>query len=155
MAGFDYAECPGHACWIAPDEWLGADLAARFPLHLVSPQPGDKLHSQMECALADEPGARPGDIEINPADADARGLSDGDLVQVYNERGACRARIHVSDAIRAGVVSLPTGAWLDADTDGTDTQGNPNILTRDLGTSRIGQGCSAHTTLVEVVRLDP
>jgi biotin/methionine sulfoxide reductase len=109
----------------------------------------------MECALADEQGARPGTIEINPVDADLRGLKDGDLVRVYNKRGACRARVHVSDEIRAGVVSLPTGPWLDADSDGTDTQGNPNILTRDIGTSRIGQGCSAHTTLVEVVRLDP
>jgi biotin/methionine sulfoxide reductase len=53
------------------------------------------------------------------------------------------------------VVSLPTGAWLTTGIDGTDTQGNPNILTRDLGTSRIGQGCSAHTTLVEVARLMP
>ena len=51
-------------------------------------------------------------------------------------------------AISARVVSLPTGAWFDPD-DGTDAQGNPNILTRDLGTSRIGQGSSAHTTLVE------
>jgi biotin/methionine sulfoxide reductase len=153
VASFEYAECPGHACWIAPDEWLGSELARRYPLHLVSPQPGDKLHSQMECALADAAGARPGAIEINSTDAAARGLRDGDLAKVFNERGACRARIHVSDEIRAGVVSLPTGAWLDADSGGTDTQGNPNILTRDLGTSRIGQGCSAHTTLVEVVPL--
>jgi biotin/methionine sulfoxide reductase len=105
--------------------------------------------------LADEQGARPEIIEINSADADARELKEGDLLRVYNERGSCRARAHVSDEIRTGVVSLPTGAWLDPDSDGSDTQGNPNILTRDLGTSRIGQGCSAHTTLVEVVRLDP
>lgn len=153
IAGFDYPECPGHPCWIAPDEWLGAELARRYPLHLVSPQPGDKLHSQMEPALADLPGNRPGAIEINPTDAVARGLEDGDLVKVYNARGACHARAHVSADIRAGVVSLPTGAWLDPGGDGTDSQGNPNILTRDLGTSRIGQGSSAHTTLVEITRL--
>ncbi|MCP4332639.1 MAG: molybdopterin-dependent oxidoreductase [Gammaproteobacteria bacterium] len=153
IAQFGYDECPGHPCWHAPDEWLGADLAREFPLHLVSPQPGDKLHSQMECALADIPGARPSAIEINPADAHERRLNDGDLVKVFNARGACRARAHVSNDIRRGVVALPTGAWLDTCDDGTDTQGNPNILTRDLGTSRIGQGSSAHTTLVEIVRL--
>jgi biotin/methionine sulfoxide reductase len=108
----------------------------------------------MESALADEPGQRPSAIEINTKDAAARELRDGDLARIFNDRGACQARIHVTDDIRSGVVSLPTGAWLDADTDGTDTQGNPNILTRDLGTSRIGQGCSAHTTLVEVAPLD-
>jgi len=155
IAGFDYDECPGHPCWRAPDEWLGAELAARYPLHLVSPQPGDKLHSQMESAIADQPGARPAAIEINPADASARKLDDGDLVTVFNERGACQARAHISDAIRPGVVSLSTGAWFDPDGDGTDTQGNPNVLTRDLGTSRIGQGSSAHTALVEVARLQP
>ncbi|MCP4333837.1 MAG: molybdopterin-dependent oxidoreductase [Gammaproteobacteria bacterium] len=153
IAGFDYDECPGHPCWRAPDEWVGAELAARYPLHLVSPQPADKLHSQMESAIADQPGSRPAAIEINPADASARKLDDGDLVTVFNERGACQARAHVSDAIRPGVVSLSTGAWFDPDGAGTDTQGNPNVLTRDLGTSRIGQGSSAHTALVEVTRL--
>ena len=153
--GFDYAECPGHPYWQEPDEWLGSEMAVRYPLHLVSPQPGDKLHSQMECALADEHNQRPGEIDINSADAEARELKDGDLVRVFNERGSCHACIHVTDDIRSGVVSLPTGAWLTTDIDGTDTQGNPNILTRDLGTSRIGQGCSAHTTLVEVARLMP
>jgi biotin/methionine sulfoxide reductase len=151
---FGYEECPGHPCWNPPDEWLGAELAASYPLHLVSPQPGDKLHSQMESAIADIPGARPCTIEINPSDASERGLKDGDLVKVFNRRGACQARAHISADIRNGVVSLPTGAWLDQDTDGTDLQGNPNILTRDLGTSRIGQGCSAHTTLVEIARMD-
>jgi len=150
---FGYDECPGHPCWHAPDEWLGAALAAEYPLHLVSPQPGDKLHSQMESAIADLPGARPTPIEINPEDANSRGLNDGDLVTVFNQRGGCKARAHISTSIRPGVVSLPTGAWLEADIDGTDVQGNPNILTRDLGTSRIGQGSSAHTTLVEIARL--
>ena len=153
IAGFGYADCPGHPYWQAPDEWLGADAAARFPLHLVSPQPGDKLHSQMEAAIADIPGNRPTPLEINPKDAAARGIFDGDLVCVLNDRGSCLARARVSDDIRNGVVSLPTGAWFDPDTGGTDLQGNPNILTRDLGTSAIGQGSSAHTTLVEVERI--
>ena len=153
VAGFGYDDCPGHPVWNAPDEWLGSELAASYPLHLVSPQPGDKLHSQMESALADLPGARPGALEMNPADAGERELEDGDLVTVFNKRGSCHARIHVSEDIRPGVVSLSTGPWFDPDSDGTDTQGNPNVLTRDLGTSRIGQGSSAHTTLVEVTRL--
>ncbi len=153
IASFGYTECPGHPYWQAPDEWLGADLAARYPLHLLSPQPGEKLHSQMECAIADLPGERPAKIEINPADANLRAIGDGDLVRVFNDRGACHARAHFCDDIRQGVVSLPTGAWLTPDEDGTDSQGNPNILTRDLGTSRIGQGSSAHTALVQVERL--
>jgi len=148
--GFGYDDCPGHPSWLVPDEWLGSDLTGQFPLHLVSPQPGDKLHSQMECAIADIPGARPSAVEINVEDAAKRGINDGDLVRVFNARGACRARAHVSAHIRAGVVSLPTGAWYDPEADGTDSQGNPNLLTRDKGTSRLGQGSSAHTALVEI-----
>ena len=152
--GFGYDECPGHPVWQAPDEWLGSDLARRFPLHMVSPQPGDKLHSQMECAIADLPGQRPTPITINAKDARQRKIQNGDLVKVFNDRGACHARAELSLEIRQGVVSLPTGAWLQMDSENTDSQGNPNILTRDLGTSRLGQGPSAHTTLVEITRLN-
>ncbi len=152
IADFGYDECPGHPVWRAPDEWLGALSAATYPLHLVSPQPGDKLHSQMESALADIEDARPMPIVMNPEDARARAIGDGDLVLVFNDRGRCRARAKISDDIRERVVAISTGAWFDPDEDDTDCQGNPNVLTRDIGTSRIGQGCTAHTTLVDVIR---
>jgi len=152
--GFGYQECPGHPVWQPPDEWLGSDLALKFPLHMVSPQPGDKLHSQMECAISDLPGERPTPITINTNDARHRQIKQGDLVKVFNDRGACHARAILSLDIREGVVSLPTGAWLHLDSENIDSQGNPNILTRDLGTSRLGQGPSAHTTLVQITRLD-
>ena len=150
--GFGYDDCPGHPVWLPPTEWLGA-ATTKAPLHLVSPQPGDKLHSQLESALADEPGRRPVALTLNPEDAAARGITDGDLVRVFNSRGACRARARVSDAIRPGVVALPTGAWYGDAGANIDPDGNPNVLTKDIGTSRLGQGCSAHTALVDVARI--
>jgi biotin/methionine sulfoxide reductase len=53
-----------------------------------------------------------------------------------------------------GVVRLPTGAWLDPLPGGErlDVHGNPNAVTQDVGTSRLGQGCAAQSCLVEVVR---
>ena len=149
IAGFAYEEEPGHPVWRAPDEWLG-NAQRKYPLHLVSPQPGDKLHSQMECAIQDVAGERPERIQISCDDAAARGISNGDIVEVFNDRGACYARASISDSIRHGVVALPTGAWFAPGDDDIDRYGNPNVLTRDLGTSRIGQGCSAHTALVEI-----
>ena len=148
--GFGYDDCPGHPCWRPPEDWLGAGASAAFPLHLVSPQPGDKLHSQLEAALADVDGARPSLMAIHPDDAQPRQISNGSLVRVYNDRGACTARAHVTGDIRANVVAIPTGAWFDLDDGGEDRQGNPNVLTRDVGTSRLGQGSSAHSTLVDV-----
>ena len=150
--GYGYEDCPGHPVWLPPREWLGAAQPAA-PLHLVSPQPGDKLHSQLECALADLPDARPAALVIHPGDATAREIRGGDLVRVFNARGACRARAHVSDGIRPGVVALPTGAWFGDPGDNLDPHGNPNVLTLDVGTSRLGQGSSAHTALVDVERL--
>ena len=153
IAGFGYDDCPGHPVWLPPSEWLGAATAAA-PLHLVSPQPGDKLHSQLESALADQEGARPETLVIHPADADARGIRTGELVRVFNARGACRARALVCEDIRPGVVALPTGAWYGDPGGNIDPHGNPNVLTKDVGTSRLGQGSSAHTALVEVARLE-
>ena len=59
-------------------------------------------------------------------------------------------RAKSSNDIREGVVALQTGAWFETGEDGTELQGNPNILTLDVGTSRIGQGSSAHTTLINI-----
>lgn len=151
--GFGYADCPGHPVWLPPSEWLGS-AASEAPLHLVSPQPGDKLHSQLEAALADEEGARPETIVIHTFAASQRAIGTGDIVRVHNVRGACLARALVSDDIHPGVVALPTGAWFGDPGENTDMNGNPNVLTLDVGTSSLGQGCSAHTALVNVTKDD-
>ena len=117
---------------------------------MVSPQPHDKLHSQLESAIADVPGERPAPLKINPLDAASRSINENDIVCVFNSRGACLSRAQISEEVRQGVVSLSTGAWFEPDENGLDRQGNPNILTQDQGTSQLGQGCSAHTTLVQV-----
>ncbi len=153
IESFGYADCPGHPVFLPPAEWRGTATGAA-PLHLVSPQPGDKLHSQLESALADVAGARPESVIIHPADAAARAITMGDLVQVFNARGACRARAVLSEDILQGVVALPTGAWFGDPGDNIDPHGNPNVLTRDVGTSRLGQGCSAHSALVDVAPLN-
>lgn len=150
---FSYADCPGHPVWLPPTEWLGNATTAA-PLHLVSPQPGDKLHSQLECALADVAGARPETLVIHPDNAEERCIQSGDIVRVFNARGSCRARALISDDVLLNVVALPTGAWFGDSKESTDPDGNPNVLTLDVGTSSLGQGCSAHTATVEVTRLE-
>ena len=49
IAGFGYDDCPPHPTWIEPWEWLGGQDAKTYPLHLISSQPRDRLHSQMDC----------------------------------------------------------------------------------------------------------
>jgi len=53
-------------------------------------------------------------VNISPVrDAAARGIASGDVVRIYNGRGACLAGAVVTDAIRPGVIQLATGAWFD------------------------------------------
>jgi biotin/methionine sulfoxide reductase len=114
------------------------------------------LHSQLDCgdvSRAAKVAGREG-IWLHPEDAAARGIQDGDVVRVYNDRGACLAGAIVTDAIRSGVVNLSTGAWFDpvdpATIGSLDKHGNPNVLTIDKGTSKLAQSPTAQTTLVEV-----
>ena len=99
IAGFGYDDCPPHPTWIEPWEWLGGKDAKTYPLHLVSSQPRDRLHSQMDCGPVSAGGKVAGReaIAINPADAKARGIDDGDVVRVHNARGSCLAGAIVSD----------------------------------------------------------
>ncbi|MEJ1089521.1 molybdopterin-dependent oxidoreductase [Microbacterium sp. Mu-80] len=156
VAGFGYADCPGWARWMEPAEWLGSPLARRHPLHLVSPQPDGKLHSQLDHGQESRRHKREDRavLRMNPADASARGIRDGDLVRVFNDRGATIACATIDDTLLERVVALPTGAWYDpvdpADPAPLDKHGNPNVLTLDIGTSALAQGPSSHTCLVDV-----
>ena len=158
IAGFGYADCPGHPAWFEPAEWLGSPRVDRHPLHLISDQPFTKLHSQLDhsaVSLANKVAGRE-PVEIHPDDAAARGIADGGLVRVFNDRGACLAGARLNADLRPGVVKLSTGAWWDPDRpgepDALDRHGNPNVLTRDVGASSLSQGCSAQTCLVQVER---
>jgi biotin/methionine sulfoxide reductase len=93
-------------------------------------------------------------VLIHPADAAARAIADGDIVRLYNDRGECLAGARITSDVRPGVVVLPTGAWYDPQTPGgLDRHGNPNVLTLDKGTSRLAQGPSAHTALIEIEKV--
>ncbi|MBV8491972.1 MAG: molybdopterin-dependent oxidoreductase, partial [Alphaproteobacteria bacterium] len=160
IAGFGYDDCPGHPMWLPPIEGVGSPAMARFPLQLIANQPATRLHSQLDfgatSAASKVKGREP--VRINPQDAAARGIQDGDVVRLYNDRGACLAGAVLSNALRPGVVQLSTGAWYDPE-DPTAKRpfcvhGNPNVLTRDAGTSRLAQGSIGQLTLVVVERFD-
>lgn len=149
VAQMRYEDCPGHPVWHAPEEWLGA--ASEDELHLITNQPRNKLHSQLDpgpVSLADRiRGREP--VRMHPEDAARRGLSDGQIVRLWNARGACHAGLILDDAVRRGVVLMATGAWF-VPQDGMCLQGNPNVLTPDRGTSSLAQGPAANSCLVRV-----
>ncbi|MEQ8370203.1 MAG: molybdopterin guanine dinucleotide-containing S/N-oxide reductase [Alphaproteobacteria bacterium] len=159
VAGFGYDDCPGHPVWLEPIEWLGDAKAAKFPFHMTSNQPRSRLHSQLDHGSHSRSQKVAGReaVLIHPDDAAPRGIQDGDVVRLFNDRGACLAGAVVTDGVQRHVLQLSTGAWYDAAEPGKigslEVQGNPNVLTPDKGTSRLAQGPAAHSCLVEVERL--
>jgi biotin/methionine sulfoxide reductase len=156
IASFGYDDCLGHPAWFEPAEWLGSATAQRFPLHLLTTQPPTRLHGQMDmgCVSRKSKITSREPIRISLVDAASRGIRNGDIVRVFNERGALLAGVIVTYELRPGVVQISTGAWYDPLYPGSpgslDKHGNPNVLTLDKGTSRLAQGSSAQTALVEI-----
>ena len=153
---FKYADCVGHPKWYGDQEYLGN--IKRYKLHLLSNQPKFKLHSQLDNGHVADNEKLDGRavIEVNKFDAKARALSENMVVKVFNDRGSCLAVVKISDNIMRGVVNIPTGAWLDPlKSSGLScVHGNPNVLTNDVGTSKLAQGPTAHTCLVEIKKFN-
>jgi len=154
IAAFDLADCPGHAHWFPP-----ATSPDDGPLSLLSGQPATRLHSQHDngaYSLSQKiQGREP--LLMHPNDAAERGISDGDIVELFNRQGRCLAGARLDDRILPGCVFLWTGAWYDPDFSAPqhrDRHGNPNVLTRDNRSSRLAQGPAAHPTRVEIRRFD-
>jgi biotin/methionine sulfoxide reductase len=158
IAAFGYDDCPGHPVWLEPAEWLGSERAHIYPLHLISNQPRSRLHSQLDCGEVSRRAkvAEREAVWLHPDDAVVRGITSGDVVRIYNDRGACLAGAVVTEAIRLGVIQLATGAWFDPldphEIGSLDKHGNPNVLTLDKGTSKLAQSSVAQTVLVQVER---
>ncbi|HEY4372811.1 MAG TPA: molybdopterin-dependent oxidoreductase [Burkholderiales bacterium] len=150
IAAMNYADCPGHPAWLAPDEWLG-NAGTEYPLHLMTIQPPDKLHSQGEFALSppNKVNGREA-VRLHPRDAAARGIEEGDTIRLFNRRGACLGGAVIDDAVLPGVAVMATGAWYAPRADGLDESGNPNVLAADRGTSSLTQGCAALSVLVQI-----
>lgn len=154
-----YDDCPPHPTWMEPLERLdGPD--ASFPLHITTSHPDGRLHSQL-CGTSFRKTYTVADREpclINPEDAAARNISDGDVVRIFNDRGACLAGAVVTDGIRKGVVRVCEGGWFDPVEPGkigSDcAYGDINMLTPDIGTSKLAQANCGHTAIGDIEKVE-
>ncbi|MFQ5827497.1 MAG: molybdopterin dinucleotide binding domain-containing protein, partial [Dehalococcoidia bacterium] len=122
-------------------------LAQRYPLQLITSHFPGRAHSQFH----NLPWLRevlPQQVAISAKDAEERGIRDGDLVRVFNDRGEMLISARVTERIRPGVVDIPQGAWHDPDENGVDRGGCANVLTRDE--SSPGGAFCTNTALVQV-----
>jgi anaerobic selenocysteine-containing dehydrogenase len=131
---------PNHECAEAAPE-----LAARYPLAMISPPARNFLNTsfvnvQSLRAIEGEPL-----VEVHPLDAAARGIADGALVRLFNDRGEYRCKARISERARPGVVNGLGIWWRKLGVAGT----NVNELTHQRLTD-IGRAPSFYDCLVEV-----
>ncbi len=133
--------------FIAPRESAQSNpaLAKKFPLAIISPPNRHFLNSSFAnlpfaIAEAGEPS-----LDIHPADAGARGISEGDTVRIFDDRGSFTARARVGDKAREGVVVALSVWWKKLSAD----RRNANEVTSQSITD-IGRGATFYDCLVEV-----
>jgi anaerobic dimethyl sulfoxide reductase subunit A len=122
-------------------------LAEKYPLQLITPKAKLRSHTQYD----NVPWLRELEAQtmwINPVDAQARGVKDGDQIMVFNDRGNVAIMAKVTERIIPGAVAISTGAWYNPDEEGVDRGGCCNVLTKDEH-SPAGAMC-CNTCLVEV-----
>jgi anaerobic dimethyl sulfoxide reductase subunit A len=95
--------------------------------------------------------AFPQRVFINPLDAAAHGIQDGDDVRVYNDRGQLVLPCRITPRIIPGVVDIPQGAWYEPDGNGLDFGGCINVLTSSRWTP-FAFGSAQHTLMVNIVK---
>ena len=120
-------------------------LAARYPLAMISPPARHFLNSTFVNVKSLRDIESEPLVEIHPEDAAARGLSDGSVVEVFNDRGVYRCKAAVSTRARPGVVNGLGIWWRKLGLDGT----NVNELTHQRLTD-LGRAPAFYDCLVEV-----
>jgi len=124
------------------------ELAARFPLQMITPPVPSFLNSSFVNVEVLRKAAGEVVVEMHPDDATRRGIADGDPVRVYNDRGRFRAKAVVGESVSPGVV-VSFGIWWNEYTpDGV----NVNTITSTATTDQ-GGGGTFFDNLVEVERL--
>lgn len=150
-----YDDCPPHPTWMEPLERLGGPTT-KYPLHVDTKHPLLRLHSQLCGTLLREQYAiaQREPCLMNPADAKARGIADGDVVRVFNDRGQILVGVKVTEDVRTGVVRIQEGGWfdpVDARKRGSLCRyGDVNNLSPDIGTSKLAQANCGHTVVADV-----
>ena len=165
----DDIERPPVPHWIekgeSHDERLSSDRAKKYPLLLISNHGRWRVHAQCdditwfnETPTGKIKGHDGYDYEplwMHPSDATARGIKDGDIVKIFNERGAVLGGAYVSERIMPGCLSMDHGARYDPIVPGElDRGGAINTITPRNTTSKKATGMVCSSFLVEAERVD-
>ncbi|MCC6800923.1 MAG: molybdopterin-dependent oxidoreductase [Anaerolineae bacterium] len=154
---------PALAAWNEPEEipalpkyipeWEGVSdpLREKYPLLMIGTHAMQRSHSTFNgVAILEE--AHQHVMLISPVDAEARGIKNGDMVKVFNDRGVIEIKARVTPRIRPGVINVYQGHWHKPDAKGVDKGGCVNTLTKYHPTP-LAKGNPQHTNLAQVEKL--
>ena len=118
------------------DERISGDRAKKYPLLIVSNHPRWRVHTQLDdvtwlreiptCKVRSRDGYMYEPVWINPVDAAPRGIKNGDVIRVFNERGGVLGGAYVTERIMPGVISQDHGARYDPIVVGNLDRGGAN-----------------------------
>jgi len=131
----------------APTESRHSEQAHQYPLELLSRKHDNFLNTTFANLPGHQKMERQFELQMNAADARARGIAEGDGVRVYNGRGELRLSARLDDSVAPGVVS----AYLDWARSMPGGK-NINVLTSDRLTD-MGRGATFYSALVEVEKV--
>lgn len=128
-----------------------AKLAEKYPLQVFGFHYKARTHSTYGNVglLA---GACHQELWVNPVDALQRGIKDGDMLRVWNDRGELRIPAKVTERILPGVIAMGQGAWYQPDRNGIDHGACINTLTTQRP-SPLAKGNPQHTNLAEIAKI--
>ncbi|MFJ5295588.1 molybdopterin-dependent oxidoreductase [Pseudomonas sp. NPDC088368] len=155
---FEYENCAGHPTWYEKEEWLGSQLAVTYPFHLLArTMPVSSFRTSGDGANYQYRPPTFGIVWINPMDAQLRGIANGSLMKIFNQRGAFIARAQVSTNVRRSVLSVENSQSLGVIYSDLMQAGefsvNLNSVTKSGRASALSMGAISNGCLVNVERI--
>ena len=140
--------------YLEPFESARSEKAMAYPLTLLTSRSANRMHSSLG-RIDGLPGAEPEPVlEISPADARPRDITDGDSVRVFNARGQAVLKARLSHRIKPGVVGIAHGWWPEEYRSGHHnelTHESVNPVQRFL----VGPNAALYDVLVQVEKAPP
>ena len=109
------------------------ELAARFPLQLLSPPRPQFLNSTFANQSHHRAAAGDPTVELSAEDAARRGLTEGQWVEVYNDRGSFQARVALGGLVRPGVAVATGIYWNKLSPGRSNVNGTTSSALTDMG----------------------
>jgi anaerobic selenocysteine-containing dehydrogenase len=147
------------------DERISSDRAKKYPLLCQSNHPRHRVHAQLDdiswfreistCKIRGLDGYLYEPVWLHPSEAEKRGINNGEVVKVFNERGGVLCGAYVTERIMPGVAYVDHGARYDPIVPGElDRGGAINTITPHNITSKNAAGMATNGFLVDVEKID-